>query len=77
MYICATQTSNRDRNVYSLQHKSGEVFKGTRMEFKEKFGHTFDTLVQPKNPNKSCKGWRLVNYLAIFLSVWYNRQMMW
>lgn len=57
----ATRTSNRDRNVYSLQHKSGEVFKGTRMEFKEKFGHTFDTLVQPKNPNKSCKGWRLVN----------------
>ena len=51
-----------DFYVYLRKKKTtGEVFKGTRMEFKEKFGHTFDTLVQPKNPNKSCKGWRLVN----------------
>lgn len=57
----ATRTSNRDRNVYSLQHKSGEVFKGTRMEFKEKFGYSFDKLVAPTKPDKTCKGWKLAN----------------
>ena len=55
------RTKTLDRTLYSLVNKNGETFRGTRKEFKEKFGYTFDTLVQPKNPNKSCKGWKLVN----------------
>lgn len=57
----ALRTTAQDRTIYKLEHKTGEIFIGTRKEFKEKFKYAFDKLVAPTNPQKTHKGWKLVN----------------
>ena len=52
---------NSDMNIYTFLHtETGEIFEGTRIEFKEKYKqctyHLFST-----NPSKTVKKWKLVN----------------
>lgn len=55
----ATENAQQDYLVYSFIHKNGDVFIGTRAEFKKKFGHHIKSLFGSK-PAKFCKGWSLV-----------------
>ena len=52
----------QDLNHYLFQHKNGEVFMGTRVSFKNKFGHSIKPLFTTK-PSKYCKGWKVVEVL--------------
>lgn len=49
----------KDYSVYCFVHKDGNLFTGTRVEFKEKFGYSVKPLFA-KNPLKTCKGWSLL-----------------
>lgn len=57
----AKRTTRLDRTVYELVNNRGEIFIGTRKEFKEKHGFSFDKLVALTKPQKTHKGWKLVN----------------
>jgi hypothetical protein len=48
----------KDYSVYCFVHKDGNLFTGTRVEFKEKFGYSVKPLFA-KTPLKTCKGWSL------------------
>lgn len=55
-----------DLNHYYFKHKSGKFFVGTRVSFKEKYGHHLKPLFcKTKNHYNNCKGWRLVRTVYV------------
>lgn len=50
----------QDLNHYRFIHKSGDIFEGTRVMFKRKYGHSLKPLFsKTTNHYSNCKGWRL------------------
>lgn len=49
---------NKDSSIYKMiNFKTGEVFIGTRVDFKAKFGYKLDALYSLKTKSKFLKGW--------------------
>lgn len=49
---------NKDDTIYKLiNFKTNDIFIGTRVEFKEKFGYKLDSLYSNKAKSKFLKGW--------------------
>lgn len=51
--------SRRDKRLLSLTHIDGDVFNGTRQEFKEKYGFDLNHLLRKTEPARQQKGWYL------------------
>jgi hypothetical protein len=51
--------SRRDKRLLSLTHIDGDVFNGTRQEFKEKYGFDLNHLLRKTEPARQQKGWSL------------------
>ena len=51
--------SRRDKRLLSLTHIGGDVFNGTRQEFKEKYGFDLNHLLRKTEPARQQKGWSL------------------
>ena len=49
-----------DLNHYRFIHKNGDIFEGTRVMFKARYGHGLKPLfTKTKNGSANCKGWKL------------------
>lgn len=53
------EDSRIDYDKYTFEHKSGEKFTGTRLEFYSKYGFKVHALFRKTNTAKSVKGWSL------------------